>query len=191
MICAILGRHRPKKDDSTPPSGFSQTFRTQIIFAPHAIEMPAYCCLQSNHRGASRWLKYHATKSLLRLPPRLTRLSLRQLLRIIPLTKRKFGAGVIMYRVTALSRAVFAACLAASFSCLSNQTAQAQGPDRWAGFYVSGHGGLNVPRDTVSEFDSPGLPGGIGTITTDAERGYRVGGALGYFFNRYLSGEVE
>lgn len=96
-----------------------------------------------------------------------------------------------MYRVTALSRAVFAACLAASFSFLSNQKAQAQGPDRWAGFYVSGHGGLNVPRDTVSEFDSPGLPGGIGTITTDAERGYRVGGALGYFFNRYLSGEVE
>jgi outer membrane immunogenic protein len=96
-----------------------------------------------------------------------------------------------MYRVTARSRVVFAACLAASFSFLSNQAAQAQGPDRWAGFYVSGHGGLNVPRDTDSTFLSGSLPGGVGTIRTEADNGYRVGGALGYFFNRYLSGEVE
>lgn len=96
-----------------------------------------------------------------------------------------------MYRVTAHSRAVFAACLAASFYFLSNQSAQAQGPDRWAGFYVSGHGGLNVPRDTDSTFLSGSLPGGVGTIRTEADNGYRVGGALGYFFNRYLSSEVE
>ena len=80
-----------------------------------------------------------------------------------------------MYRVTALSRAVFAACLAASVSFLSNQTAQAQGGDRpysWTGFYVGanigyGWGDVSV-RDTNGgvlpgpfEYDTRGLLGGI------------------------------
>lgn len=97
-----------------------------------------------------------------------------------------------MFRVTALSRAVAFVCLAASLSLLTNQKAQAQAPYKsWAGFYVGAHGGITIPRDSVSEFDSPGLPGGIGTITTAADNGYRLGGALGYFFTRHLSAEVE
>jgi opacity protein-like surface antigen len=86
---------------------------------------------------------------------------------------------------------------AAAFACIGGLSlfaaashSNAQGLDRKA-FYVGLHGGINVPRATVSEFDSPGLPGGVGFITTEAENGYRVGGAVGYIFNRYLRGEVE
>lgn len=99
-----------------------------------------------------------------------------------------------MCRVTALSGAFAAGCLAASLAFLPNQSAQAGDgytPAPWRGFYVSAHGGITFPRDTVSEFDSPGLPGGVGTITTAADNGYRLGGALGYFFTRHLSAEVE
>jgi opacity protein-like surface antigen len=96
----------------------------------------------------------------------------------------------MLRRVTALSRAGVLACVATLVAFSTGHFSHAQAADR-SGFYVGLHGGLNVPRDTVSEFDSPGLPGGIGTITTDADRGYRIGGAVGYVFNRYLSGEVE
>jgi opacity protein-like surface antigen len=60
-----------------------------------------------------------------------------------------------------------------------------------SGLYVSGHGGWSFPDKTTSEFNSPGLPGGVGNIVTDPDDGYRVGGAAGYIFNRYISGEVE
>jgi opacity protein-like surface antigen len=76
--------------------------------------------------------------------------------------------------------------------CGSVQAGDGYGPpSRLAGFYASAHGGITFPRDTVSEFDSPGLPGGVGIITTEADNGYRIGGAVGYFFTRYLSAEVE
>ena len=99
----------------------------------------------------------------------------------------------MLSRVTALVRGGAVACVAASAALIfSNLPAQAQSLDRpWAGFYVSAHGGITFPRDSVSEFDSPGLPGGVGTITTAADNGYRLGGALGYFFTRYLSAEIE
>lgn len=51
-----------------------------------------------------------------------------------------------MYRVTALSRAAVAACLAASLSFLTNQSAQAHGSSgqvNWTGFYVGGHTGYS------------------------------------------------
>ena len=81
-------------------------------------------------------------------------------------------------------------CVIGVFAITASLPADAQGIDR-KGFYVGLHGGINVPRESISEFDSPGLPGGVGFITTEAENGYRVGGAVGYIFNRYLRGEVE
>jgi outer membrane immunogenic protein len=67
-----------------------------------------------------------------------------------------------MYRVTALSRAAVVACLAASVSFLSNQTARAQGPDRsWTGFYAGIHGGkawgeFNTVSPSTPDQDSSG-----------------------------------
>ena len=81
-------------------------------------------------------------------------------------------------------------CVVGVSAFVTSLPSNAQGLDRKA-FYVGLHGGINVPRETVSEFDSPGLPGGVGFITAEAENGYRVGGAVGYIFNRYLRGEVE
>ncbi len=81
-------------------------------------------------------------------------------------------------------------CVVGVSAFVTSVPSSAQGLDRKA-FYVGLHGGINVPRETISEFDSPGLPGGVGTITTEADNGYRVGGAVGYIFNRYLRGEVE
>ena len=60
-----------------------------------------------------------------------------------------------------------------------------------SGPYISGHFGLSMPEKTTSEFNSPGLPGGVGFINSDADVGHRFGGALGWTFNRYLSAEVE
>jgi outer membrane immunogenic protein len=61
-----------------------------------------------------------------------------------------------MYRVTALSRAVVAACLAISFPFLTNQSAQAQGAERsWAGFYIGAHGAY-VSAET--DYINPSTP---------------------------------
>lgn len=57
------------------------------------------------------------------------------------------------------------------------------------GLYLSGHGGWGIPEATDGTF--PGPIGGIGTTHTEAEDGYRVGGAVGWIFNRYLSSELE
>ena len=60
------------------------------------------------------------------------------------------------------------------------------------GLYVSLHGGVSIPKSTISDFDTPGGPlFGPGTMTTEADLGYRFGGAFGYAFSRYLSAEVE
>lgn len=58
-------------------------------------------------------------------------------------------------------------------------------------WYVSGHIGASWPKKTVSDFDSPGLPGGLGYITTEADTGYRLGGAVGYIFNKTFRAEAE
>jgi opacity protein-like surface antigen len=84
----------------------------------------------------------------------------------------------------------YVSCVLGVSGFAASLPSNAQGVDRKA-FYVGLHGGINVPRATVSEFDSGGLPGGVGFITAEAENGYRVGGAVGYIFNRYLRGEVE
>ncbi len=55
--------------------------------------------------------------------------------------------------------------------------------------YVSLQGGASFPQSTDSVFD-PGLPT-QGTIVTEGDTGYRVGGALGYSFGRYFSVEGE
>lgn len=61
-----------------------------------------------------------------------------------------------------------------------------------SGYYISAHGGWSFPQQTTSEFDSPGLtPGGVGYIVSDPDNGYRVGGSVGYIFNRYFRGEAE
>ncbi|MBX9588600.1 MAG: acyloxyacyl hydrolase [Hyphomonadaceae bacterium] len=95
-----------------------------------------------------------------------------------------------MFSVSLRHRAVALACLTGLLAIPLSPSAQAQGADR-SGFYASLHGGANVPLDTHSTFASPGLPGGVGTITTTAEDGYRLGGALGFIFNRYLRAEAE
>ena len=57
------------------------------------------------------------------------------------------------------------------------------------GIYVSLHAGATFPESADSVFD-PGLPT-QGTIVTEGDTGYRVGGALGYSFGRYFSVEGE
>ena len=68
---------------------------------------------------------------------------------------------------------------------LAFQVTQAQAD----GLYVSLQGGATFPEKTESIFD-PGLPS-QGTIVSDADTGFRVGGALGYVFNKYFSVEGE
>ena len=91
---------------------------------------------------------------------------------------------------TPLRAIAYCLCVVGVSAFATSLPSSGQGLDRKA-FYVGLHGGISVPRATVSEFDSPGLPGGVGFITTEAENGYRVGGAVGYLFNRHLRGEVE
>jgi opacity protein-like surface antigen len=57
------------------------------------------------------------------------------------------------------------------------------------GVYVSAHGGLSLPEVTNGTFPEPVVA--IGRTTSEADDGYRLGGALGYIFNRYLRSEVE
>jgi opacity protein-like surface antigen len=98
----------------------------------------------------------------------------------------------MLRRVSTPVRATAFALLAGLFTFSTTTPADAQEPPfSWTGLYVGLHGGINIPRDTRSEFDSPGLPGGVGFITTDADNGYRFGGALGYTFTRHLSAEIE
>lgn len=73
-----------------------------------------------------------------------------------------------------------------AFACIFSTSAVAEKP------YISLHGGWSFPSAQTSDFDSPGTtPDGIGHIRTESETGYRFGGALGMFLNRYVSGELE
>ena len=82
-----------------------------------------------------------------------------------------------------MTRVSFLAPSCAALLALLTTQAQAEG------IYVSLHAGATFPESADSVFD-PGLPT-QGTIVTEGDTGYRVGGALGYSFGRYFSVEGE
>jgi outer membrane immunogenic protein len=82
-----------------------------------------------------------------------------------------------MFRVSAPARALVFACAAASFSFLSNNSAQAQGPDRpWTGFYAGLHAGYAWGDADVRDTNGGVLPG---PFSYDP-RGAFGGGTIGY-----------